>query len=73
MSYEDEEDVYNNSILAFEKAMKDRENTRDCEKMCLPNCAETTYSYTIDTTDLHTDELCKNQDTREVLKQVWKA
>jgi hypothetical protein len=47
--------------------MKDSNNTKDCEKMCLPNCDETTYEYTVDTTELNTDELCSNEDTRKVV------
>jgi hypothetical protein len=58
---------YNNSLLAFDNAMKDSNNTRNCEKMCLPNCDETTYDYTVDTTELKTEELCANKDTRKVV------
>jgi hypothetical protein len=60
-------DGYNNSLLAFDDAMKDVKNTKDCVRICLPNCDETTYEYTVDTTELNTEELCKNEDTRKVV------
>ena len=59
-------DGYNNSLLAFDEAMWDSKLAKECEKMCLPNCDETTYAYTIDTTELNTKELCRNKDTKEV-------
>jgi hypothetical protein len=64
MSYEG--DGYVNSLLSFDKAMEDGNNTKDCEEVCLPNCDETTYEYTIDTTELNTEELCRNTDTKKV-------
>jgi hypothetical protein len=64
MSYQG--DGYNNTLLAFDEAMSDGNNTKDCEESCLPNCDETTYKYTIDTTELDTKELCSNKDTKEV-------
>jgi hypothetical protein len=65
MSYEG--DGYNNTLLAFDKAMKNVNNSKACGEMCLPNCDETTYKYTVDTTELNTEELCKNKDTKEVI------
>jgi hypothetical protein len=64
MSYEG--DGFNNSLLAFDKAMGDVNNTKNCDEVCLPNCDETTYKYTVDTTELDTEELCSDRDTREV-------
>jgi hypothetical protein len=60
-------DGYNNSLLAFDTAMEESNNTKDCDGICLPNCDETTYEYTIDTTELKTEELCKNKDTQKVI------
>jgi hypothetical protein len=57
---------YTNSILAFNEAMGDRNNTMNCEELCVPNCDETTYEYTIDTTELSTEELCNNNETKQV-------
>jgi hypothetical protein len=65
MSYQG--DGYNNSLLAFDEAMGNGKNAKSCEKICLPNCDETTYKFTIDTTELDTEELCSTKDTREVL------
>lgn len=61
-----EGDGQTNTVQAFDEAMKDADNSRDCENMCLPNCDETTFEATIDTTELNTDELCSNAHTREV-------
>jgi hypothetical protein len=47
--------------------MNDLKHSEECRKMCLPNCAETTYAYTIDTTELNTDKLCENKETKKVV------
>jgi hypothetical protein len=65
MSYKG--DGYINTLLAFDKAMKNGNNSKNCEKTCLPNCEDTTYKYTIDTTELNTEELCKDKDTKKVI------
>jgi hypothetical protein len=61
-------DGYNNTLLAFDNAMTDGNNAKSCEETCFPNCDETTYKYTIDTTELDIEELCSNKDTKEVKK-----
>jgi hypothetical protein len=61
-----EGDGNNNSLLAFDEAMSDSNHARECEKICLPNCDETTYAYTIDTTEFNTEVLCRNKDTMQV-------
>jgi hypothetical protein len=45
-------DGYNNSLITFDNAMSDSKNSQHCKEVCLPNCIETTYAYTIDTTDI---------------------
>lgn len=65
MSFEGE--GYTNTLAAFDRAMRDVNNSKDCHEMCQPNCDETTYEYTIDTTELNTEELCSDGDTREVV------
>jgi hypothetical protein len=64
------EDGNSNSLLDFDNAMRDSKNTKECEKMCLPNCDETTYAYTIDTTELNIKELCRNKDTKKVSSKM---
>jgi hypothetical protein len=64
MSYDG--DGYRNSLQDFEKAMDDGKHSLDCQKKCLPNCDETTYEYTIDTTELNTGELCEDKETKKV-------
>jgi hypothetical protein len=59
-----EGDGYNNNLKIFKEAMTEGKNSQECH--CLPNCAETTYEYTVDTTDLHTDELCGEKKTKKV-------
>jgi hypothetical protein len=59
-------DGYNNSLEAFFIAMEDIKNSQHCEEVCLPNCIETTYAYTIDTKKLNIEELCGNLEEREV-------
>ena len=47
--------------------MEDPDVLDHCTHECLPNCEEVTYSYTLDTTDLDADKLCRDgSDTREV-------
>jgi hypothetical protein len=60
-------DGYTNSLLAFNKAMGDGNNTKNCEELCLPNCDETTYEFTVDTTELDTEELCNTNETKQVV------
>jgi hypothetical protein len=55
---------YTNTLLDFDNAMKNVNNTQNCGNECLPNCDETTYKYTIDTTELNTEELCSEKDTK---------
>jgi hypothetical protein len=57
---------YNNNLIIFEEAMNDVNNSANCEKLCLPNCEETMYEYTIDTTELDTEKLCKDKETKKV-------
>jgi hypothetical protein len=63
-----EGDGYTNTVQAFDNAIRDSKNSKNCEELCLPNCEETAYEYTIDTTELNTDDLCGNKDTRKVFK-----
>jgi hypothetical protein len=47
--------------------MKDAQNSKICLELCLPNCDETTYQFGVDTTELNTEELCMDPDTRKVI------
>jgi hypothetical protein len=68
MSYKG--DGYTNTVQAFDEAMGDGNNTKHCENKCFPNCDETTYEYTIDTTELNTEELCTDRETKKVKKKL---
>jgi hypothetical protein len=57
---------FNNNLIIFEEAMNDVSNSANCENVCLPNCEETMYEYTIDTTELDTEKLCKDKETQKV-------
>ncbi len=65
-TYVDSSGGYNNSQLAFEKAMEDGGTNEACTNGCLPDCEETTYDVQVDTTSLRTDKLCQEGETREV-------
>jgi hypothetical protein len=54
-----EGDGYNNSLMAFDNAMSDSKNYQHCEEVCLPNCIETTYAYTVDTTEIDLENACR--------------
>jgi hypothetical protein len=58
---------YNNSLKIFEKDMNNVKHSRECREICLQNCEETTYAYTIDTTELNTNTLCENKEMKEVV------
>jgi hypothetical protein len=64
------EEGYNNNLLIFEEAINDVNNSANCEKLCLPNCEETMYEYTIDSTELDTEKLCKKEETLRVCDNI---
>ncbi len=53
--------------------MDDADVSRDCSDKCMPNCEETTYSLQIDTTNLDTEELCKNKPMRTMALGLWNS
>lgn len=55
-----------NTLRVFEEAMNDGHNSEDCEKLCPSNCEETMYEYNIDTTELDTNQLCEDKETKKV-------
>jgi hypothetical protein len=60
---------YKNSLKIFEEDMNNVRHSQDCREKCVQNCEETTYAYTIDTTELNTNTLCENKETKEVVSK----
>jgi hypothetical protein len=64
-------DGHNNSLKIFEDAMNNVRHSQECRDECLQNCDETTYDYTIDTTELNTNTLCENKETKKVVSYLF--
>ena len=61
---------YFNSLKEFMDEMANPEIRDHCSKGCLPNCEETRYSFQMDKADLNLNELCYEEDTRNVQIRV---
>ena len=60
---------YFNSLKNFTDAMMDLELRSKCSEVCPSNCEEIEYSYQMDTTELDTERLCSEEDTRLVRRK----
>ena len=47
--------------------MDDEDTSEQCEQFCLPNCEETAYAYTTDTSVMNVEELCSEETNKEAL------
>ena len=56
-----------NSLGEFMSEMANPKVRDECSNVCLPNCEETRYSYQMDKADLNLNELCYEEDTRNVI------
>ena len=61
---------YVNSLQEFMDEMANPEIRDHCSKGCFPNCVETRYSYQMDRADLNLNDLCFEEDTRNVNKSI---
>ena len=60
----------NNSRYAFDTSLDDSDVLRNCTEDCMPDCTETSYDYQVDTTNLDAEELCLDENTRNVRKTI---